>query len=249
VLSVYMVMMAVEVLERASQMSDRRLLVKRYWGSIGNAILSLYWSITGGQDWADVINPLIEETGTQIHNVIFLMYIAFATMVLMNLVTGVFVEGAQRLSREDKDKELTRMARKTFRLFDDDDSLDISKQEFEDHVKKGNLDEYLCAAGLSAVGAIDLFDYLDQDGDMTISVNEFVDGCIRLRGQPNLLSVTQLLMEVRSHHKEMKESIKRRHEGLVCQFSTLQEELRHKHSSPGTFTVGTYSSDAGLDLT
>merc|ERR1712232_737709 len=86
VLSVYMVMMAVEAMENATYWSDNRMLVKKYWGSIGSAILSNYWSITGGQDWGEVIGPLIAETGTQVHNIIFLMYIAFATMVLMNLV-------------------------------------------------------------------------------------------------------------------------------------------------------------------
>ena len=38
----------------------------------------------------------------------------------MNLVTGVFVEGAARLTKEDKDKELSKMAHKVFRMVDDD---------------------------------------------------------------------------------------------------------------------------------
>jgi voltage-gated sodium channel len=121
-LSVYMVMMAIDVLEESNSIveSESRDLLFRYWGSLGSAILSVYWSVTGGQDWAVVIGPLNEQTGTQFHNVVFCMFIAFATMVLMNLVTGVFVEGAQRLTKEDRDRELAKLAHKVFRLVDDD---------------------------------------------------------------------------------------------------------------------------------
>merc|ERR1719446_1288502 len=114
--------------------------VQKYWGSLGDSIMSLYWSITGGQDWADLIQPLINATGTQIHNIIFAMYIAFATMVVMNLVTGVFVEGAQRLTKEDKDREVIKMAFKTFNL-NESELVDpeISLEDFNHHMETGRL--------------------------------------------------------------------------------------------------------------
>merc|ERR1719181_2179739 len=130
-LAVYMVMMAVERME-GKEPYDPELA--EFWGSVGSAVLSIYWSITGGQDWAVVIGPLVDETGTQLHNVIFCLFIGFATMVLMNLVTGVFVEGAARLKKQDRDKELSRMAHKVFRLVDDDCSDEISRREFEKHL-------------------------------------------------------------------------------------------------------------------
>merc|ERR1712100_761781 len=127
-LAVYMVMMAVESLEETTgTTSEDREILQEYWGSVGSAAMSLYWSITGGQDWAVVIGPLNAETGTQVHNIVFSMFIAFATMVLMNLVTGVFVEGAARLSKEDRDKELSKMAFRVFRMVDDDCSEEISR--------------------------------------------------------------------------------------------------------------------------
>merc|ERR1719183_935661 len=82
-LSVYMVMMTVESLEQTiGEQSVSRDELMLYWGSVGSAALSCYWCITGGQDWAVVIGPLVEQTGTQVHNVVFAMFVAFATMVL-----------------------------------------------------------------------------------------------------------------------------------------------------------------------
>ncbi|CAJ1390782.1 unnamed protein product, partial [Effrenium voratum] len=43
---------------------------------------------------------------------VFSMYIAFATLVMLNLVTGVFVEGAQRIAREEKEQELIKSVQK-----------------------------------------------------------------------------------------------------------------------------------------
>merc|ERR1719265_1589923 len=113
--------MAVGTLEETPDTgAERRELLQEYWGSVGSAILSCYWSITGGQDWAVVIGPLVGESGNQLHNIVFCMFIAFTTMVLMNLVTGVFVAGAARLDQEDRDKELARLAHRVFRGGDAD---------------------------------------------------------------------------------------------------------------------------------
>jgi len=206
-LAIYMTIMAVDVLsEKVNEPSTPNSEeVQRMWGSIGSSVLSIYWSITGGQDWAVVIGPLIEETGNQVHNVVFCMFIAFATMVLMNLVTGVFVEGAARLTKEDRDKELSRMAHKIFRLVDDDCSEDISRREFEHHLEMGNIDRYLDGVGLNRFEARVLFDLLDSDGSETISVNEFVDGCLKLRGLPRAADLSQMLLESRKQWDSSKE--------------------------------------------
>jgi hypothetical protein len=208
ILAVYMVMMAVESLETTIDdlpESQSRKDMRYFWGSVGSACQSLWWSITGGQDWAVVILPLVEETDSQIHNVIFFLFIAFASMVLMNLVTGVFVEGAQRLTKEDRDKELSRMAHKVFRLVDDDCSDEITKVEFERHLQAGNMDNYLVAVDLPRSAADNLFDILDVDKTNSINVSEFVDGCLRLRGLPRSADVTQLLLESRKSQIKEKE--------------------------------------------
>merc|ERR1719271_1902139 len=83
-LAIYLVMMAIGALEEtlADDTSERRALLMEYWGSVGSAVLSCFWSITGGQDWAVVIAPLTGETGNQLHLLVFCIFIAFATMVL-----------------------------------------------------------------------------------------------------------------------------------------------------------------------
>jgi hypothetical protein len=194
-IAVYMTMMARDVMEADPALGDpeNRDTILRQWGSIGDSIVSLFHSISGGADWADLIGPLVTETGNKMHNVLFIMYIAFSTMVIMNLVTGVFVEGAQRLNKMDKDKELTRLAYKTFNVVDDDGSAEISWEELQSSMDNGMLVDYLIAMDLSQANAADLFEILDADGSGSLSVGEFVEGCMRLKGQARAADVCQLL--------------------------------------------------------
>lgn len=226
-LAVYLTIMAVDVLSDKIDEPETltRTELKEMWGSVGSSVLSIYWSITGGQDWADVIGPLNDETGNQIHNIVFCMFIAFATMVLMNLVTGVFVEGAARLAKEDRDKELSKMAHKVFRLVDDDCSEELSREEFNKHLEMGHMDNYLSAVELARSDAADLFDFLDVNHSGAISVDEFVDGCLRLRGLPRAADLSQVLMETRKHASMAKKwfgAISQLQEKTCREFQTMK---------------------------
>ena len=80
----------------------------QYWGSLGSSFLSLFQAISGGDDWANFIDVL-EDSSQTLNTLVFSLYVLFATLVMLNLVTGVFVEGAQRILKDDKEAELLRM--------------------------------------------------------------------------------------------------------------------------------------------
>jgi len=98
------------------------------WGSVGTSVLSLYMAITGGDDWRNFTDVFaMGETDVGARNVVlFCLYISFSTLVMLNLVTGVFVEGAQRIIKEDKDNELIKQVCRLFMVADADCSQDIA---------------------------------------------------------------------------------------------------------------------------
>jgi Ca2+-binding EF-hand superfamily protein len=207
-IAVYMTMMATECLKdntRGEANAEDYDSVTKQWGSLSSSVMSLFHSISGGADWAELIGPLVNETNNQIHNIAFTMFIAFSTMVLMNLVTGVFVEGAQRLSKEDRDKELVKLAYKTFGIVDEDDSAVITWEELSLSMENRVLEEYLVAMDLSRTNAQDLFRLLDEDQSGEISIEEFVHGCMRLKGIARAADVCQILVDVQELRKELME--------------------------------------------
>merc|ERR1712066_622104 len=63
--------------------------LEEMFGSLGVAILTLYRSATGGDDWSMAYNA-VSETG-EIGAIIFLLFISFTQLALINIITGIFV--------------------------------------------------------------------------------------------------------------------------------------------------------------
>ena len=61
--------------------------IKLYYGSLAEALVSLFAGITGGIDWNDLLAPLQSQIGPWLAAV-FVLYIAFAVLAMMNVVTG-----------------------------------------------------------------------------------------------------------------------------------------------------------------
>ncbi len=67
---------------------------------------------------------------------------SFAMLVPLGLATAVFVEGAQRIVKKDKDAELLRSVCKAFGSVDDDGTMDVSYDEFMSHLCDNSLDVF-----------------------------------------------------------------------------------------------------------
>jgi hypothetical protein len=177
---------------------------QKMWGDLSSSMMTLFASITGGDDWMN-FTDILEGGNFYTGNVmVFAIYIAFATLVMLNLVTGVFVEGAQRIIKEDRDSELVKHVYKLFQIADQDHSAEISWQEFEEHLQDKAMDEYFKAIDLSRRDAQQLFKLLDTDQSGTISVEEFVRGCLRLKGPARSVDLAALVYDfnVRSANAE-----------------------------------------------
>jgi len=166
---------------------EGKVALAMYFGSMGSSFLSLFQAISGGDDWRNFIDPLqgLGSTSMMLMGssiVMFAVYIAFATLVMLNLVTGVFVEGAQRMIQEEKDSEIVRSVRKLFNITDVDLSGDITYEEFVGQLDNKAMTDILKCLELQRPDARKLFNLLDVDRSGEVDVAEFVQGCIRLRG-------------------------------------------------------------------
>jgi len=160
------------------------------WGSVLKSVTSLYQAILGGIDWKDLTDRIDEVSWSA--SVVFAMYIAFASLVMLNLVTGVFVDGAQRIVADDRDAELVKTAKKMFDIVDDQHDHQITWHEFAVHLEDPGMAEYFRLVGISRKEAKDLFQLLDHDHSGTLSIKEFVHGCLGLRGPAKSIDLARL---------------------------------------------------------
>merc|ERR1712187_892284 len=96
-----------------------------------------------------------------------------------------------------------RELRELFERMDEDGSGSVTLEEilncFEDQRVKG----YFRALGLDPHDVENLFRLIDTDSSGEVDVEEFMAGCLRLKGQARSIDLHMMLCEVRNIEHEM----------------------------------------------
>jgi hypothetical protein len=178
--------------------------LRMYFGSLSTSIVSLFMAMSGGEDWANLwhaLEPLpFEYQGA------FLAFITFAILALLNVVTAVFVEAAMQVSQNDKElvvleemeskSEGIHMMQQVFEELDTNDSGALSLEEFEKHIEDEKLTAFLASFDLDVSQVRTLFTLLDVDRTGEVDLDEFVSGCLRLKGGAKSLDMAILKYQV-----------------------------------------------------
>jgi len=156
----------------------------RYFGGILVSIMSLFQAISGGIDWKDLTDPLMEHI-SPFMGLIFALFVSFTMFSMLNVVTGIFVESALKNTKEETDID---MVNHLYKVFGDAcepiAGMDcrITLEEFEGQLENPRLQAYFRSIDLDLSEARGLFELLDIDETGSIDVEDFVMGCLRLRG-------------------------------------------------------------------
>jgi len=177
--------------------------LERLFGGVLNALASLFMSICGGIDWREAWQAL--HNIHWLYSCVFVFYIFFMMFGVLNVVIATFVEGASMISRQDRElvtqtelnrkTEETNNIRRFFHEADKDNSGGLSWEEFETYLQREHVQAYFQSFQLDVSQAHTLFRLLDVDGSNRVEIDEFVEGCIRMRGQARSIDVHMLLYE------------------------------------------------------
>lgn len=174
---------------------EQRVLMRRSWGSIGTSVLSLYQGISGGVDWKEIVEPLSNINDGGIFPAFFSLYIAFAVLVMLNLVTGVFVESAHTLSRRDKKMELMRKMHMVLEVADIGPEGQITWEEFEKQLELPEVVAFFEAINMDLKEAETVFQLLDTVGEGAVTAEDFVLGGLRLQGPAKAIDLAKMQLE------------------------------------------------------
>lgn len=210
--------------------------LRYYWGSLGRAILTLFASVTSGVSWDVVARPL--GSISVWWELVFVAYVVFTYLAVLNVITGVFCQAAIASTQADKDslihnhlKQKTKYMAKIkslFNIVDTDDDGSITIRELEENLRDPRVKAYFGALEIEMDDIFTLFRLLDTDRSNCLDLEEFLMGCMRLRGNARATDIANLSYEIRWLAKRMVASMS----GVTEDISSLKRHLPQSCSKP-----------------
>jgi hypothetical protein len=165
-------------------------------------------AMTGGEDWANILHsldPLPSE-----YRRLFIVFVTFAILALMNVVTAVFVGTAMQRSQTDRElviqqelenkDEFVSVLQHVFEELDTNGSGGLSLEEFEQHIEDEKIMAYLRTMEINISQARTLFTLLDVDQGGEVDIDEFASGLLRLKGGATSMDMAILKYQVEWIH-------------------------------------------------
>mmetsp|Transcript_5205 Transcript_5205/g.12535 ORF Transcript_5205/g.12535 Transcript_5205/m.12535 type:complete len:821 (-) Transcript_5205:58-2520(-) len=176
-----------------------------YYGSLEKTSYSLVKAIFNGQSWGDLMMPLTHVS--HVATVIFLAYLMLTLICFLNVVNGVFVDSALQSTAHYKELMVAQAQQKrimllqhledVFHEIDTDNSGYITVQEFDACLQTAGGRAFFEVVGLSTVQAYDLFRLIDVDGDHSVDIDEFANGCMTFMGEAKNFDIQCIIAENR----------------------------------------------------
>jgi len=197
----------------STQQLELRAQLLEFFGGVPAAAICLFMMVSGGLDWRDAMLPM-----KQVHHLyeyFFLFYVFFMVIGVLNVVVGAFVAATGEIANRDRDliikaemAHLTTYLEKVRTFFseaDMDGSGKLSLDEFKSHLDNRRVCAYFHALGIDVSQGESVFHLLDNDDSHMLSLNEFLAGCMRLKGHAKSLDLNLLLHETRRLSRRISE--------------------------------------------
>jgi len=177
--------------------------MERRFGSLDRSLYTLFTTAFSGISWIEISDALLDIHWS--NAMLFCFYVFFVSIAVMNIVTGIFVDSAINSARCDQEeviqeqlhseKSAIATLRRIFDEADDDASGYISKDEFDKHMKAAETKAQFASLNISVAEARRFFYLLDTDNSESICINEFIHGCMRMKGSASGVDIATLLYE------------------------------------------------------
>lgn len=196
--------------------------VQKSFGSVQATVYTLFISMTGGVSWGEPAE-LTRPFGIQ-YFLLFSFFMFFVFFSVLNIVTGVFVDGAIQQAQKDRflrlmqEEEAQKVYHDDLREFimrlDANADGRISFQEWRSSINLPAMRSLMTALDIKVSDAIDLFHILDVDKDGFLNVAELLDGFERIRGQAQNYHIRMVENQLASMQKVTQRIASRL--GLAC---------------------------------
>lgn len=184
---------------------------EKFFGSLLLSMLTLLHSLTGGISWREPAELLRQVD--YIYEAFYIVFVVFTLFAMLNVITGFFCENAREMAAQDRDHVIQEKLRDRehyikemhalFKEIDQDGDASLSLAELEMTLANDSVKAYLVSLEINVDDVWDIFKLLDADGSGTLNIDEFADGCLRLRGQAKSIEIAALRHQLTLQQKNL----------------------------------------------
>jgi voltage-gated sodium channel len=179
--------------------------IEDHFGGVFRAMLTFFQIMTT-EGWCTIARHLMPSDRSPTLVILIMLFLTITTYAFMNVVVAVIVENTLDqavLLKEpvvDKVKREQRGAlEKTWEIFKAADSSGdglLTKKEFLAAMSLPRVMKYFHEVDINVADVEGLFDILDVDESGVLSPEEFIEGCVRARGEARNKEVMKLQCEL-----------------------------------------------------
>jgi len=181
-------------------MTDELKNLEKYFGSVHATIYTTFAAMSGGYQWADIVE-LMEQMGW-VYQAMFIGFMAMFTLCMLNIITGIFVDNALKaddelLSEQAFQKEQEHCASLTL-LFEQKQLPDgqVTCKDFVEMANHPELVWFFRELRIPQSEAAAVFFLLDPSSDGAMDIHDCVHCLLRLKGQSSALDMRTLMHDV-----------------------------------------------------
>lgn len=213
----------------------------------------------------EVGEPLVHINA--IYGAVMGFFMFFTIFVVTNIITGIFVDTAIQSAQNDREEVIQEelhatqhhrvQLKRVFEEADLDRSGTLTVDEFEQHLQDSKVKAHFSSLGLHVDEARGLFRLLDMDRSNEIGIEEFLFGCMRLKGTASGIDLATMMYEnkrlvefVKKFELAVKVSLKDMNSKLeqLTDAQTKQQEMILAGSYPSGVVLGGMLSEVTSTL-
>lgn len=199
---------------------------EEYFGTVPRSMFTLFQMVTL-DNWSDSIaRHVAVEQPAMI--AFFICFIAICTFGLLNLIVSIIIESILTRNRKEAERADKAKSRERSKVFGDlryvfeeadaDESGLLTLEEMTDAIANQEIYQKLKMIDFPVDDPEKIFMLLDYDESGELSIDEFITGCIRMRGSANSkdLLVAQVAVD----------TMKRRYDSFESEMERCQKKIK-----------------------
>lgn len=186
--------------------------VEKDFGTLPKSLYTLFLSMTGGVSWGEPAAHT-QDIG-HVYFAVFVFFVFFTFFSVLNIVTGLFVDGAIQQANDDRSTMIEKAVEmrqqcgkalaELLQEIDVDNSGYISREEWDLALADRNIMAMMNGLEIDPKQTDNLFALLDDNNDQIVGIEEFVAGMMRLKGIAKAIDIHLLMSKVSDVNQQVK---------------------------------------------